>query len=234
MPERTCAADECGNRGKLTRGLCGKHYYHWLKANPHDQRPTAPRFDRDFWDFVHKTHEHGCWAWTGTKDPKGYGRWGRKIASRHSWELANGSIPEGMWVLHHCDNKPCVNPRHLYLGTVVENTRDAMARDRVHRPRKALCPEGHPKEGDNLVVVVQGTQHSYRCRKCENTRSARRQREARQARGLLKTRMSDQEKALIVELRRDGLSHRKIARETGRSLMSVQKALKEADLCKIS
>lgn len=230
MAERICCVDGCGNGGKLTRGMCGNHYYHWLKDTPPDQRPPAPRFTRDFWDFVTKTHEHGCWPWTGPADKKGYGRWGGKVASRHSWELANGPITDGLWVLHHCDNPPCVNPRHLYLGTVVENARDAVARGRTHSPRKDRCAKGHLKEGDNLVIVRSHGHQAYRCRKCENERSNKRQVEARHARGLQKTRLSDEEMANIVSLRRGGMSYRKISREVGRSLMTVYGALKEAGL----
>jgi hypothetical protein len=92
VKDRTCSVEDCDKSGKLTRGLCGKHYYHWLKNTPRDERPPAPRFARDFWAFVAKTHEHGCWTWNGPSDRKGYGRWGREVASRHSWELANGPI----------------------------------------------------------------------------------------------------------------------------------------------
>jgi hypothetical protein len=50
---------------------------------------------------------------------------------RFAWELAYGPIPDGLWVLHHCDNPPCVNIDHLYLGTVKDNTADMMRRGRM-------------------------------------------------------------------------------------------------------
>lgn len=74
-----------------------------------------------------------CWVWTGANNHKGYGclrvRGERRNehAHRHSWALANGPIPDGLWVLHHCDHPPCVNPDHLFLGTVKTNSED-MAR----------------------------------------------------------------------------------------------------------
>jgi transposase-like protein len=170
-------------------------------------------------------------VWTGTTDPKGYGRWGKKIASRHSWETAKGPIPDSIWVLHHCDNPPCVNLDHLYLGTVVENVRDAIERGCMYRPpRRERCTEGHLKEGGNLAVVISHGRTVHRCRKCENKRSADRQRRARHARGLRKTRLSDDEKLRILALRRGGLSQRKIAQAVGRSLMPVQNVLREAGL----
>ena len=79
----------------------------------------------DFWAHVKKTK--GCWIWTAGK-AQGYGvfRLRGKIAKayRHSWELANGPIPKGGWICHHCDNPPCVRPSHLFLGDRSANMRD--------------------------------------------------------------------------------------------------------------
>jgi hypothetical protein len=81
-----------------------------------------------------------CWDWTGNvlrhKDPRfNYGRLsiGNKqtYATRLSWELHNGLIPKGLWILHHCDRPICVNPKHLYLGTHSDNMADAVSRDRL-------------------------------------------------------------------------------------------------------
>jgi len=71
--------------------------------------------------------------WDGARDSDGYGRIGknRKRAHRDSWERANGrSVPDGMVVMHACDNPPCVNPMHLVVGTVADNNRDRHAKGR--------------------------------------------------------------------------------------------------------
>ena len=76
-----------------------------------------------------------CWIWQGTTDKDGYGKfssdWLR--AHRFSWELHNNKkIPKGMFVLHSCDNPPCVNPEHLSLGTHKDNMRDAKRKGRKY------------------------------------------------------------------------------------------------------
>jgi hypothetical protein len=76
--------------------------------------------------------ETGCLEWQGAKS-KGHGRLTRnskKIAAhRLAWELKYGEIPDGLWVLHKCDNRPCINIKHLYLGNCSDNTRDMYERN---------------------------------------------------------------------------------------------------------
>lgn len=86
-----------------------------------------------FWDRVQKTDS--CWLWTGYKDKNGYGRLTvnqeSKLAHRLSWELTYGNIPEGMCVLHKCDNPKCVNPVHLFIGTQLDNIKDCNTKKRA-------------------------------------------------------------------------------------------------------
>ena len=81
-------------------------------------------FDRD--------KETGCWIWSGAKYKNGYGwikAFGKPVsAHRLSYELHSGPIPDGMEILHSCDNKSCVNPDHLRVGTHAENMREAADR----------------------------------------------------------------------------------------------------------
>jgi hypothetical protein len=78
----------------------------------------------------------GCWLWTGAINPKGYAKMrfeGRAVdAHRVSWNLHRGSIPDGLFVLHRCDVRHCVNPEHLFLGTHQDNMDDMQAKGR-HR-----------------------------------------------------------------------------------------------------
>lgn len=94
------------------------------------RRPLEERF----WEKVVKAD--GCWSWTGAT-AYGYGRIGAGgtygsalMAHRVSWELHNGPIPEGMNVLHRCDNPPCTNPDHLFLGSHADNVADKVAKGR--------------------------------------------------------------------------------------------------------
>ncbi len=114
-----------------------------------------------FWKNVNKLPGEGCWEWMATRTHvgKGKGRKGRRgagyggfmhpwtkrvAAHRFSWELHNGPIPEGMIVMHICDNPPCVRPDHLKLGTLKENSQDAIAKGRNSRGAEhaARCAAG--------------------------------------------------------------------------------------------
>jgi len=89
-----------------------------------------------FWRHVVKTPE--CWIWTGHTNRRGYGKITTVKNSsirvnRLSWMIHYGPIPDGMWVLHHCDNPHCVRPDHLFLGTSTDNMRDASLKGRISR-----------------------------------------------------------------------------------------------------
>ena len=99
----------------------------------------------------------GCWEWTGYKVPFGYGRvsFNGKLQSVHRlvWEAINGPIPEGLWVLHHCDNPPCFRPDHLFLGTPADNCRDALNKGRFKTARVGT-DHGMSKLSDEEVLAI--------------------------------------------------------------------------------
>jgi hypothetical protein len=80
----------------------------------------------------------GCLLWLGHACKRGYGRIhvagiGPKLAHRISYELAHGPVPDGLMLLHKCDNPSCINPQHLRVGTQAENVADMMAKGRENR-----------------------------------------------------------------------------------------------------
>lgn len=107
-----------------------------------------------FWSFVAKGD--GCWEWTGHRNARGYGHISvlqkLVLTHRHAWMLTNGPIPDGQFVLHRCDNPPCVRPDHLYLGTSGDNVRDRQSRGRSADMRGEK--HGRAKlTGDQVITI---------------------------------------------------------------------------------
>ena len=121
-----------------------------------------------FWNKVSKSDD--CWEWLAHKNPKGYGKFRYAgangcLAHRVSWELEYGDIPDGMHVLHRCDNPSCVRPDHLFLGTNKDNVEDRVSKGRqrshvgTNNPRAILTPDQvryirySSATADNLAAV---------------------------------------------------------------------------------
>lgn len=97
--------------------------------------------------------KEGCWEWSGNTDGKGYGTishrngagFSPEKAHRVSYEKEYGSIPDGLFVLHKCDNPECTNPEHLFLGTQKDNMQDCSRKNRLN-----------PKSFENLIAGAKG------------------------------------------------------------------------------
>ncbi len=96
-----------------------------------------PALPARFWMKVTRGGPLECWLWNGAKNSGGYGvvqiDGGAKTASRVSWGLTFGSIPNGLFVCHSCDTPSCVNPRHLFLGSAKDNSFDMTTKGRGRR-----------------------------------------------------------------------------------------------------
>ena len=97
------------------------------------RKPLAERLAKR----LDKSVPSGCWEWRGYA-VRGYGQindgaGARVLTHRVAWQLANGPIPDGLLVLHRCDNPPCCNPNHLFLGTDADNRADAVQKGRASR-----------------------------------------------------------------------------------------------------
>ena len=97
----------------------------YLRPSPEDR----------FWAKVRKGGPDDCWLWTAGTDKDGYGRfmWNMRNPRSHrvAYELLVGPIPEGLYACHTCDNPPCCNPAHIFLGTQLDNIRDAASKGRL-------------------------------------------------------------------------------------------------------
>lgn len=161
MPPSICAQcglafdPHVGNR----RRFCSRACYRNSIGDP-EVRFWAS-VDKDGPIPPHRPDIGPCWGWKKAEPHGYYGTLtvdGRQVgAHRWIWQRTNGPIQDGLWVLHHCDHRPCVRLSHLYLGTHAENTRDAMDRHRLARgDRNAahLYPERRPRGAKHGIAKL--------------------------------------------------------------------------------
>jgi hypothetical protein len=112
--------------------------------------------------------ENGCWEWTGTRLPVGYGLFrvlGEQLAHRVSFILKHRMPIGDFFICHKCDNPPCVNPDHLFIGTNKSNMQDAKKKNRTRNGNtlKTVCIRGHELNEENTYFAPSGARH---CRVC--------------------------------------------------------------------
>jgi len=170
---RRCSFSGCAQPHEAL-GYCHLHVRRWrTRGDPTVGRCWRGTAAERFWSKVDKSGgPDACWLWTAGRDKAGYGRFnldGHTImaASRAGWILTFGPVPEGLSVLHHCDNPPCVNLTHLFLGTDAINAADKVAKGRARGPsRRTACDAGHVRTDANTYVVPSTGKPS--CRICTN------------------------------------------------------------------
>jgi HNH endonuclease len=115
-----------------------------------------------FLKYVTLGEPDACWEWQGARTKTGYGNnpaMTETRAHRMSWVLHKGQIPDGLHVLHKCDNPPCVNPNHLFLGTPKTNAEDRQQKGRTVIPRGSQCHTAildEPKVSHIKLLIHQG------------------------------------------------------------------------------
>lgn len=141
-------------------------------------RPADERFD----EKVEIAKAGECWTWTASVDGKGYGQFchagGKSTmrAHRFAYERAFGPVPDGLLVCHTCDNRRCVNPAHLFVGSHSDNMKDMRRKGRGNSPPsngsgpRSLCPNGHAYTTENTHIVSRGTRQCIECRLAKERR----------------------------------------------------------------
>ncbi len=150
----SCGVERSVGKGHLVNGETTSCGCAKPRAKPRPRkRPVGGTIEA--FDARYVKHDSGCWAWTGKRTVDGYGlmslgKRGRSAtAHRFSWEHHRGPIPDGMCVLHHCDNPPCVNPEHLFIGTRADNVDDMWSKGRgTRQPAQAKISD------DDVVALL--------------------------------------------------------------------------------
>lgn len=135
--ERWLCCCECGNERVIFRSNLVSNHTRSCGCRKTRKKYTPATFH----NFVDKDTATGCWLWKGQRHYLGYGSFSksagkaRQHVTAHRWayEIHKGPIPEGLFVMHSCDNRICVNPAHLSVGTHLDNMRDMQNKGRARQ-----------------------------------------------------------------------------------------------------
>jgi len=176
----TCTLPHC-TQPLRARGWCAVHYMRWHAHG--DPLAAPPSLVERIWRRIERSE--GCWLWTGQINDHGYGLICRDDrparAHRVVYELLVEPIPEGLVLDHLCRVRHCVNPAHLEVVTLAENTLRGEGPSARHA-RVTHCPQGHPYDEANTRRTRRGGRVCRTCHR-DRERAARRVRNGRTSRG---------------------------------------------------
>lgn len=193
----TCEIDGCP-RPRVTGAnpLCDMHYRRKREGRPFpgellligpDGYPTADVYRARLLERI-EIDENECWNYTGFRHANGYGIFsyrGRYSAAAHrvAVELFVGPFDPALHVCHRCDNPPCINPDHLFLGTHEDNMRDMARKGRAAAVNRGIteCRRGHPFDEANTIWRPDGRRKCRTCFNASNIRTRRARNAARKA-----------------------------------------------------
>lgn len=154
MGERTCTIPGC-SKPHQARGWCKTHYSQWFRNGKVGPRLTV--YERFMAGVDTSGGTDACHPWTKARNSDGYGHFSvnGKLYGVHRWLLGylrGRPLDPEEEACHRCDNPPCCNPQHLYVGDHKRNVRDAVDRGRIWQVKRSHCPQGHEYTDENTYV----------------------------------------------------------------------------------